>query len=115
MNIPSTRWLMPAALLLWATLAQAQASPVPPAAPASGPATTSATTSLSYRSAIQSYKPWAEMPVASWRAVNDTTAQVGGWRVYAREAQQPDEPVKDATGSQTPTRPSPGGRQGERP
>lgn len=111
MNIPSTRWLMPAALLLWATQSQALASQVPPAAPASGPTTTS----LSYRSAIQSYKPWAETPVASWRAINDATAQAGGWRAYAREAQQPDDSAKNAPSTQTPARPDPRGRQEGRP
>ncbi len=31
----------------------------------------------------------ADKPV-SWREANDTVARIGGWRVYAREALQPD-------------------------
>ena len=31
----------------------------------------------------------ADKPV-SWREANDTVARIGGWRVYAREAKQPD-------------------------
>ena len=31
----------------------------------------------------------ADKPLG-WREANDTVARIGGWRVYAREAQQPD-------------------------
>jgi hypothetical protein len=33
----------------------------------------------------------SEKPV-SWREANDSVARIGGWRVYAREAQQPQPP-----------------------
>lgn len=34
-------------------------------------------------------RPEADQPL-SWREANDSVARIGGWRVYAREAQQPD-------------------------
>ena len=37
----------------------------------------------------QSRRLGDEKPV-SWRDANDTVTRIGGWRVYAREAQQPD-------------------------
>ena len=33
----------------------------------------------------------ADGPI-SWREANDTVARIGGWRVYAREANQPADP-----------------------
>lgn len=48
--------------------------------------------SSSYRSAFTGYKPLREEPVAAWKERNDLTARIGGWRAYAREAQQPDVP-----------------------
>ena len=45
-----------------------------------------------------------DKPVA-WREANDAVARIGGWRVYAREAQQPDTAAseKPATPAQDPT------------
>ena len=34
-------------------------------------------------------RPEADQPL-SWRDANDSVARIGGWRVYAREAQQPE-------------------------
>ncbi|MBP8100606.1 MAG: hypothetical protein KAY54_01875 [Burkholderiaceae bacterium] len=111
MNLSAMHWLTPVALLLWAALAQAQATPA-----ASAPTATRASASpLGYQSAIQAYKPFVEAPVISWRAANDTTAQVGGWRTYAKEARQPDEPGKDASGKQEVAHPTPDNRTGGRP
>lgn len=112
MNLPVLRWLTPAALLLWAALVQAQATPIAPAAPVAQPSV-AIQPSLAYRSVIKAYKPYADASVTSWRAANDTTAQVGGWRTYAKEAQQPDGPGKGASDAQDATKPipnSPGGR-----
>jgi hypothetical protein len=38
-------------------------------------------------SAFDGYKPYTDEPLANWRAANDTTARIGGWRAYARQAQ----------------------------
>ena len=43
-----------------------------------------------YASAFDGYKPYTDEPLVNWKAANDTTASVGGWREYARQAQQPD-------------------------
>jgi hypothetical protein len=45
---------------------------------------------LSYESSFAQYRRLGEEKPASWRNANDTVARIGGWRVYAREAQQPD-------------------------
>ena len=46
--------------------------------------------SVRYESTLpQSRRNGEDKPVA-WREANDTVARIGGWRVYAREAQQPD-------------------------
>ncbi len=46
--------------------------------------------SVRYESSFAQFRrPGDEQPVA-WREANDTVARIGGWRVYAREAQQPD-------------------------
>jgi hypothetical protein len=40
-------------------------------------------------SAFGDHKRIADTPVVPWRAANDQTARIGGWRAYAREAQAP--------------------------
>lgn len=40
-------------------------------------------------SAFGGHKRMADTPVVPWRAANDQTARIGGWRAYAREAQAP--------------------------
>lgn len=57
-----------------------------------------------YASAFKGYKPYTDEPIANWKAANDTTASVGGWREYARQAQQPDNsPKSSAPSSATST------------
>ncbi len=43
-----------------------------------------------YRSAFEGYRPYTDDAMTNWKAANDTTARIGGWREYARQAQQPD-------------------------
>lgn len=38
-------------------------------------------------SAFDSYKPYTDEPIGNWKSANDTTARIGGWREYARQAQ----------------------------
>lgn len=45
---------------------------------------------LIYRSALQGYRPNVEAAVGNWPAANEQVGRIGGWRAYAREAQQPD-------------------------
>jgi len=48
---------------------------------------------LIYRSTFQDYRPNTEAEVGSWKAANDRVGSIGGWRVYAKEAQQADTPA----------------------
>ena len=45
---------------------------------------------LRYRSALQAYRPNVAAAVGNWPAANEQVGRIGGWRAYAREAQQPD-------------------------
>ena len=45
---------------------------------------------VSYNSAFTQYRSLGNDKPISWREANDTVTRIGGWRVYAREAQQPD-------------------------
>jgi hypothetical protein len=41
-----------------------------------------------YRSAFEGYRPFRDIDVGSWRAMNDRVGEIGGWRTYAREIAQ---------------------------
>ena len=72
------RWL--AALPALAALAaSAQTGPAPPDA-AAAPAAP-----LSFRSAMEGYKPFAEEKPIPWKQANETVHQRGGWQAYAKE------------------------------
>jgi hypothetical protein len=43
---------------------------------------------LRYESSLKPAAKAAEDKPISWREANDNVARIGGWRVYAREAQQ---------------------------
>ena len=47
-----------------------------------------------YESSFSQYRRLGDEKPVSWREANDTVARIGGWRVYAREAQQP-EPMRE--------------------
>ncbi len=47
-------------------------------------------TVVHYTSPIADYQTFADEKVGSWRAANDKVGQIGGWRAYAKEAQQPE-------------------------
>jgi hypothetical protein len=49
-----------------------------------------AQTTVSYTSPIADYRPFVDEKITSWKAANDKVGQIGGWRAYAKEAQQPD-------------------------
>ena len=49
-----------------------------------------AQTTVNYTSPIVDYQPYIDEKVASWKVSNDKVGQIGGWRAYAKEAQQPD-------------------------
>lgn len=68
-----TSWVAGAALMGLPLVATAQADPADPSAVAATPV-------LQYQSAFSDYKPWQDIQLADWRAVNDTVrdAKPGG-------------------------------------
>jgi hypothetical protein len=103
------RWLVRAALCTSAFAAQAQGAGSPTAAQAtrSDPLDAKASVpSLTYRSSFSRYRGLSDDKPVGWREANDAVARIGGWRVYAREAQQPE---ATPTGTNVPTSPKPGG------
>lgn len=79
-------WLAPAALCAATLAAQAQTSP-----PAGRPDPLDAQASvpaLVYRSSLTPVSAKDDAAIA-WREANDTVTRIGGWRAYAREANEP--------------------------
>lgn len=75
-------WLLPIFSFSGYAAAQIPASP-------SQVANTSTASSPPYQSAFEGYQPYAEEKIANWKSANDTVERVGGWREYAKQAQQP--------------------------
>lgn len=77
--------------LVLAAGAAAQTVPSESAAPSaqvkSAPASAMRGAQVTYRSAFDGYRRYADQPVESWNKANDTVRQIGGWQAYAREAQ----------------------------
>lgn len=57
-------------------------------------------------SALSAYRRWAPPGPRTWREVNDTVARIGGWRVYLREAQQPQQQQQPDPAPSPPLSPS---------
>lgn len=81
------RWLavFPAAAVL-----SALAQPAPNEPPAAAPA------ALSYKSALEGYRPFTDEKPIPWKEANETVRQRGGWRAYAREAAGEEPPKAQA-------------------
>ena len=60
---------------------------------------------LSYQSSFAAYRRLDDGQLISWRDANDTVSRIGGWRVYAREAQQPDAAAAAAPSASAPVAP----------
>ncbi|PHY07045.1 MAG: hypothetical protein CK528_06120 [Alcaligenaceae bacterium] len=43
---------------------------------------------VQFKSSFSEYVPYTEQSIESWREANDRVGEIGGWRVYAKEAQQ---------------------------
>jgi hypothetical protein len=99
-----TRWLTPAALcgLAFAATAQTPPSTARKADPLDASAAVPAVT---YETALSRYRRAGDDKAIPWRESNDTAARIGGWRAYAREAQQP-EPAPSAPAA-APAKPDP--------
>lgn len=59
-----------------------------------------------YRSALDGYRRLGDDTRVDWKAANERVNQVGGWRAYAREAQQP-EPAASAPANRGAPGPAP--------
>ena len=102
-----------AAPLAWAQPATDRAKPDPQDAKASVPR-------VIYQSPLTNYRGLSDEKVTSWKETNDNVGRIGGWRVYAKEAQQP-EPAGEspaAPGSKSvpagETKPMQGGHDGHK-
>lgn len=81
---PPAFWLVPIFFLSGMTAAE-------PAAPASPASASIAASYLAYRSVFDSYKPYTDDKLLNWKDANETTSQIGGRRVDAKEARQLDD------------------------
>ena len=43
-----------------------------------------------YVSPLMPYRPLGDEPVSSWKKANEAVEKAGGWKAYAKEAQQPE-------------------------
>jgi hypothetical protein len=108
-----------AATLVWTLSVQAQ-----PSAPAARPDPLdpkAVVPAPGYGSAFSQYRRLGEDKPVSWRDANDTVTRIGGWRVYAREAQQQDpappaKPLDAAPAAKPndPAQPMPAGHGGHK-
>jgi hypothetical protein len=101
------RWLLPAAWLAAATAVHAGS--VPPANSSSTPSPLDATVPvplLAHESAFARYRGLTDAEATRpWKETNEHVGRIGGWRVYAREAQQP-ESASSATPPAAPLKPA---------
>lgn len=81
---------------LWTSVAIAQPTPKPTPSPTPSAAPRmSEVAPVGFQSVLEGYKPYTDEEIVNWKAANDTVAQIGGWRAYAREAAQTS-PAQDA-------------------
>ena len=82
-----SRWLavFPAMAAL-AAVAQTSPTPAPTPAPAGTAATAAPPPVLTYKSALEGYRPFADEKAIPWKEANETVYRRGGWQAYAKEA-----------------------------
>lgn len=81
--------LLNLALPIAASAQPAAAAPVTPVATTIKPDTPSAAPA-GFQSAFDGYRAYSNEKAASWKEANDTAGRIGGWREYAKQAQQPE-------------------------
>jgi hypothetical protein len=65
-------------------------------------------------SSLAGYRRLGDERPVDWKQANETVSRIGGWRAYAREAQQPDPAASAPAGRPaTTTAPSHGGHHGK--
>lgn len=105
-----TRWALSMGLALSISLAHAQTTAV---AATTQPDATA--TLLQYRSVFAQYQGLSDQPVAAWADTNATVEKIGGWRVYAKEAREPDTAEKTDQATHMPTHQGAHGEHGRKP
>ena len=55
-----------------------------------------------FKSAFEGYQPYSDDKMTGWKAANDEVARIGGWREYAKQAQQADNPSPTNAGDVKP-------------
>ncbi len=80
--------------------AQAQGAPAPTRPDPLNPG--AAVPAATHASALARYRSAGDVKVGSWREANDMVARIGGWRVYAREAAQPEATTAPAPAASQP-------------
>ena len=66
------------------------------------PALPAAATAVPSKSAFEGYQPFSDDKMTSWKAANDEVARIGGWREYAKQAQQVENTPATAAGDSKP-------------
>lgn len=90
--------------------AHAQSAPTPTKPDPLNPG--AAVPAASHATALARYRSAGDVKVGSWREANDMVARIGGWRVYAREAAQPEAAQPEAVPAPAASQPTSGsGRQ----
>lgn len=87
----------PRATLAW--LAAGLTSALAGAAIAQMPAPAAPATT-EFRSALDGYQPYTDEKIVPWKEANDSVGRIGGWRAYAKEAQQGAAPAAPDAASQ---------------
>lgn len=61
---------------------------------------------VAYQSSLARYRGLGDDTRMAWKEANETVNRIGGWRAYAREAQQPDAaaPAPASAPTATPAR-----------
>lgn len=90
-----------AASLAIGASAHAQSAPTPTRPDPLNPGAT--VPAATHASALARYRSAGDVQVGSWREANDTVARIGGWRVYAREAAQPEAATAPAPAASQPS------------
>lgn len=85
--------LIAAAAILATALPSAAQSSAPASAPGARPDSGDAgavVPPVAYRSAFAGYRAIVDEKVGAWRDANDEVGRIGGWRVYAKQAREPE-------------------------
>ncbi len=70
---------------------------------------------LRYESSLVPVRRQGDDKPVSWREANDTVTRIGGWRVYLREAQQPDPTPAASPETKPETKPAAAARPAQAP